>query len=42
MSPRHANFVVNDGGASAADVLALLDLVRERVRARPGWTWSSR
>ena len=36
VSPRHANFVVNDGGASASDVLALLDLVRERVRASTG------
>lgn len=36
VSPKHANFVVNDGGASAADVLALLDLVRERVRAAFG------
>jgi UDP-N-acetylmuramate dehydrogenase len=36
VSPRHANFVVNDGGASAADVLALLDLVRERVLAATG------
>ena len=36
VSPRHANFVVNEGGASAADVLALLDDVRERVRAGTG------
>jgi UDP-N-acetylmuramate dehydrogenase len=36
VSPKHANFVVNEGGASAADVLALLDLVRERVRAAFG------
>jgi UDP-N-acetylmuramate dehydrogenase len=36
VSPRHANFVVNDGTATAADVLALLDLVRETVRARTG------
>ncbi len=36
VSPRHANFVVNDGSATAADVLALLDLVRETVRARTG------
>lgn len=31
VSPRHANFVVNDGGARAQDVLDLLALVRERV-----------
>jgi UDP-N-acetylmuramate dehydrogenase len=36
VSPRHANFVVNDGGATAADVLGLLDLVRERVRKETG------
>ena len=36
VSPRHANFVVNEGGATAADVLALLDLVRERVDAETG------
>jgi UDP-N-acetylmuramate dehydrogenase len=31
VSPRHANFVVNEGGAKAQDVLDLLDLVREIV-----------
>ncbi len=31
VSERHANFVVNDGGATATDVLEVLDLVRERV-----------
>jgi UDP-N-acetylmuramate dehydrogenase len=36
VSPRHANFVVNEGGATAADVLALLELVRERVRSAAG------
>ncbi len=36
VSPRHANFVVNEGGATAADVLALLEHVRERVRAETG------
>jgi UDP-N-acetylenolpyruvoylglucosamine reductase len=36
VSPRHANFVVNEGGASAADVLGLIDDVRERVRAETG------
>lgn len=36
VSPRHANFVVNEGSASAADVLGLLDEVRERVRAATG------
>jgi UDP-N-acetylmuramate dehydrogenase len=36
VSPRHANFVVNEGGATAADVLGLLEEVRERVRAETG------
>ncbi|MFQ6117918.1 MAG: UDP-N-acetylenolpyruvoylglucosamine reductase, partial [Candidatus Bipolaricaulia bacterium] len=31
ISSLHANFIVNEGGASAADVLRLIDLVRERV-----------
>jgi UDP-N-acetylmuramate dehydrogenase len=36
VSPRHANFVVNEGGAKAADVLALIELLRERVRRETG------
>ena len=36
VSPRHANFVVNDRGARAQDVLDLLELVRERVRRLAG------
>ena len=36
VSPRHANFVVNDAGAKAQDVLDLLDLVRERVQREKG------
>lgn len=31
ISPDHANFIVNLGGATAADVHALLDLIRQRV-----------
>jgi UDP-N-acetylmuramate dehydrogenase len=31
ISPRHANFIVNTGTASAADVLALINLMCERV-----------
>jgi UDP-N-acetylmuramate dehydrogenase len=31
VSPRHANFIVNTGGATAADVLALINLLRQRV-----------
>ena len=36
VSPRHANFVVNEGGASARDVLDLLELLRERVQRETG------
>jgi UDP-N-acetylmuramate dehydrogenase len=31
VSPRHGNFIVNRGGASCADVLALMEEVRGRV-----------
>lgn len=33
VSPRHANFIINHGGASARDVKTLIDLARERVRS---------
>ena len=36
ISPKHANFVVNLGGATAADVLALLNLARQTVAAQTG------
>lgn len=36
ISERHANFIVNTGTATAADVLALMALAREKVRARHG------
>jgi UDP-N-acetylmuramate dehydrogenase len=36
ISPKHANFIVNTGGAKAADVLALMDLARKRVREETG------
>lgn len=36
ISPRHANFIVNTGGASAADVVALIALARRTVRERCG------
>jgi UDP-N-acetylmuramate dehydrogenase len=36
ISPVHANFVVNRGGAMAADVMALIDLARQEVRTRSG------
>ena len=36
VSPKHANFIVNSGDASAADVRGLAELVRERVRRERG------
>lgn len=36
VSPLHANFIVNTGGATAADVLALIRLARDRVYAASG------
>jgi len=36
VSPIHANFIVNEGGASATDVLALVEEVRAAVLARHG------
>ena len=36
VSEKHANFIVNRGGATAADVLGLIALVRERVAAAFG------
>ena len=31
IAPEHANFIVNLGGATAADVHALLEVIREKV-----------
>jgi UDP-N-acetylmuramate dehydrogenase len=36
VSPMHANFIVNTGGATAADIEALIELVAERVAAHHG------
>ncbi len=36
ISPKHANYIVNTGGAKADDVLALMDLARETVKAKTG------
>ncbi len=38
ISAKHANFIVNRGGAIAADVIALMDLARERVKNHFGIT----
>jgi UDP-N-acetylmuramate dehydrogenase len=34
ISAKHPNYVVNRGGATALDILALMELTRERVRAQ--------
>jgi UDP-N-acetylmuramate dehydrogenase len=36
VSSKHANFIVNRGGAMAADVLAIMELTQERVHAHSG------
>ena len=36
VSPKHANFIVNTGTASAADIEALIELVQQTVQARCG------
>ena len=38
ISPVHANFIVNQGGARAADVKALIELTRRRIQAQFGVT----
>lgn len=41
VSPKHANFIVNRGGATAAEVLALMEQVRRAVAERFGVDLSS-
>jgi UDP-N-acetylenolpyruvoylglucosamine reductase len=36
VSPEHANFIVNQGNASAKDVLELIEIIRQRARAERG------
>ena len=36
VSEVHGNFIVNDGGASARDVLALIDLIKQRAHDQRG------
>ena len=38
ISSKHANFIVNRGGASASDIVALMQLTRERVQMQFGIT----
>ena len=36
VSPMHANFIVNEGGATCADILALIDVVKRTVNEQFG------
>jgi UDP-N-acetylmuramate dehydrogenase len=36
ISAKHANFIVNRGGANAGDITALMDMTRERVQGQFG------
>jgi len=36
VSSEHGNFIVNEGAATASDVLALIELIRERARSQRG------
>ena len=36
VSPVHGNFIVNAGGATARDVLTLIERIRQRARAERG------
>ena len=38
ISAKHANFIVNRGGANAGDITALMDMTRERVQGHFGIT----
>ena len=38
VSAEHGNFIVNDGSATAQDVLDLIERIRQRVRAERGIT----
>jgi UDP-N-acetylenolpyruvoylglucosamine reductase len=38
VSEIHGNFIVNDGGAKAADVLALIQKIKETAQAERGIT----
>jgi UDP-N-acetylmuramate dehydrogenase len=38
ISAKHANFIVNRGGANAGDITALMDMARERVQGQFGIT----
>jgi UDP-N-acetylmuramate dehydrogenase len=36
VSPKHANFIVNTGGATAKDIISLLSVIRDTVKKKTG------
>jgi UDP-N-acetylmuramate dehydrogenase len=36
ISQKHANFIVNTGGAKAEEIIALIDLARDKVKEETG------
>lgn len=38
ISPKHANWIINEGGATAKDVLALIGLMKDKVKEKFGIT----
>ena len=36
VSAEHGNFIVNEGSATARDILELIEIIRQRVRAERG------
>ena len=36
VSPKHANFIINRGGATCKDVLRLVDFIKDSVRQNYG------
>ena len=42
VSPKHANFIENAGGATTADCLALMAEARRRAREQSASSWSTR
>jgi UDP-N-acetylenolpyruvoylglucosamine reductase len=36
VSEVHGNFIVNDGGATAAEMLELIEMIKARARAKRG------
>jgi UDP-N-acetylmuramate dehydrogenase len=36
ISPKHANFIINEGKATAQDVISLINLIKDKVKATTG------